>query len=281
MQKLLLLLLIMPLSPLMAIHPYYPKEINQILTLNPQQLNQSQLREKLFQVLDSVHIKKTNAADEINDYCPTNETCYQQRQDMSYKEARQWLFGKLFLKKSQNGKFTVTDVYCQKTISDADGAGPNKIPDPNVLNCEHTWPQSKFNRQMNIEMQKVDLHHLFPVDSRANSVRSNNLFGELDFSREAHESCQSSLSGVIQGTNINGFLPPKNHRGNVARAIFYFALRYKMPIDNHQEKFLKIWDKEDPVDSEEKWRHDEIYKLQGNRNPFIDYPFLGSMFSDL
>lgn len=283
MQKLLLMVSVF-LSPfVLANHSYYPvtlqHKLNQYLHQNS--LYEESLRQELFEVLDGLHQKVENAADLIVDECPDHATCYTQNRTMTYKEAREIMFGKLFLQKNSQNKYFIKDLYCEKNISEADGAGPNKIPNPNVANCEHTWPQSKFNRSMDIEMQKVDLHHLFPVDNRANSVRSNHLFGEIDFARETHESCNRSSIGTIKGTNVTGFLPPKTHRGNVARALFYFAVRYKMSIPNEQEVHLKKWDKEDPVDLEEKNRHEEIYKIQGNRNPFIDYPQLGSILVDL
>lgn len=283
MRKLLLIISIV-ISPIVfAAHPYYPanlqQQLNQYLYLDDsEKLN---LRSELFVVLDGIHQKQENQTDIIVKACPTNANCYAQNSTMTYKEAREVMFGKIFLQKNSQQKYFVKDLYCEKEITEADGAGPLKIPNPNVANCEHTWPQSKFNRNMNVDMQKVDLHHLFPVDNRANSVRSNHLFGEIELARETHESCSASSIGVIKKTNITGFLPPKSHRGNVARALFYFSVRYKLSIPNEQEIYLKQWDKEDPVDLDEKNRHEEIFKIQGNRNPFIDYPQLGSIFNDL
>ncbi|MCB0368129.1 MAG: endonuclease [Bdellovibrionales bacterium] len=34
------------------------------------------------------------------------------------------------------------------------------------------------------------------------------------------------------------------------------------------------------MDQEEITRNEEIYKAQGNRNPFIDYPELAAMIAD-
>ena len=41
------------------------------------------------------------------------------------------------------------------------------------MNTEHTWPQSKGATGA----AKSDLHHLFPTDSKANSIRGNHPFG--------------------------------------------------------------------------------------------------------
>jgi endonuclease I len=60
----------------------------------------------------------------------------------------------------------------------------------------------------------------------------------------------------------------------VARAIFYFAARYKMKVGGAEEATLRKWNHEDPVDAEEAARNDMIEDVQGNRNPFVDYPEL-------
>ena len=41
-----------------------------------------------------------------------------------------------------------------------------------------------------------------------------------------------------------------------------------------QEAFLRKWNDEDPVDDAEMERNNQIEKLQGDRNPFIDFPNL-------
>lgn len=66
------------------------------------------------------------------------------------------------------------------------------------------------------------------------------------------------------------FEPPAKHKGNVARALFYFAIRYNHPIDANQESFLRQWHKEDPVDQDERERNQLISRYQNNRNLFID-----------
>jgi endonuclease I len=38
------------------------------------------------------------------------------------------------------------------------------------------------------------------------------------------------------------------------------------------ERVLKEWNRLDPPDDQERSRNDRIYKLQHNRNPFIDHP---------
>ena len=53
-----------------------------------------------------------------------------------------------------------------------------------------------------------------------------------------------------------------------------------MPVSAAQEEFLKRWNQLDPVDDAEVTRNNEIAKLQGNRNPFIDNSALIDQISD-
>lgn len=185
----------------------------------------------------------------------------------SYKEARRLLFGDIYLEK-KSGRYVVTDSYCEEDFNSSVGVGPGKIPNHNEINCEHTWPQSRFNGRQSRGAQKSDLHHLFPVKSVANSTRGNILFGEVD--GESLSDCSASKRGSDIYDNHEAFEPPKSHKGNVARALFYFAVRYKINIPDDEEVHLRRWHRLDPADSAEKARHERIYELQGNRNPFID-----------
>ncbi len=195
--------------------------------------------------------------------------------NLSYSAARQMLFGRLHLQQS-NGTYFIHDVYCQKDFSKADfpsksGVGPNRIPESSILNAEHTWPQSRFTNRYPKDIQKTDLHHLFPSDSKMNAIRGNFKFGEVSNSEKSIP-CKTSEFG--RGDGGWKFEPPAVHKGNVARALFYFSVRYEIKIDADEEEALRQWHKDDPVDAAERTRNAEIEKLQGNRNPFIDRPEL-------
>jgi hypothetical protein len=196
------------------------------------------------------------------------------------KSAKKFLFGKVHLERDEDGYF-VYDVYCRKKVRN--NVGPMKIPTNNIMNTEHTWPQSKGSRG---EPMRGDLHHLFPTDSRANSARGNFIFGEVS-GRDATSSCPASQAGFVYNpltglkTDMRGFEPPEEHRGNIARALFYFSSKYRMRISETEEIYLRRWHKEDPVDEEEIKRNDAIQKTpQGNRNPYIDFPNLVDRISN-
>lgn len=211
--------------------------------------------------------------DELYTAASENQVTY------SYDNARKQLFNVIYLERDTEG-FFVTGVYCLDKYYPFDGAAPgNRLPDPKVMNTEHTWPQSKFSKQFSATMQKTDLHHLYPTFSKINSQRGNLPFAEVTNTTELF--CDESQSGkAMNGDKGTFFEPPAGHKGNVARAMFYFSIRYKMPIDSTQEFYLRMWHKDDPVDAEEKRRHEVVFKLQLNRNPFIDSPELVSRIKD-
>ena len=203
-----------------------------------------------------------------------------QQISLSYNEARVKLFNVIDLKKDTNGAFFM-DVYCAVKFYHykAGETIGTKLPDPKFMNTEHTWPQSKFSKSFPENTQKTDLHHLYPAGSKINSERGNLPFAEVN--SVGSISCQNSQRGKPISTNSGSFFePPTEHKGNVARSMFYFSTRYKMPIDPVQEYFLRQWHILDPIDANEKARHEIISQIQNNRNPYIDDPGLVNQVLD-
>lgn len=137
-------------------------------------------------------------------------------------------------------------------------------------NCEHVVCQSWFNKQ---EPMRGDLHHLFACESRCNSFRNNFPYRDLpNYPQTESEKIRSDCGNVE-----SGFFEPEHNKGIVARAVLYFLVRYPGAIavyDHESIQVLKDWSKEQPVSLYEKHRNREIFLMQGNRNPFIDYPEL-------
>lgn len=146
---------------------------------------------------------------------------------------------------------------------------PDGTRTPGGFNTEHSWPQSLGAGSA---PANSDLHHLFPTDSSANSSRSNWPFGNTTCVGSA---CPYSNGGSERGTDASGAMvwevrPAR--RGDTARAMFYFSVRYALPLDPAQEAALRGWHCEDPPDDLERGRNDGIDAVQHNRNPFIDRP---------
>jgi endonuclease G, mitochondrial len=138
------------------------------------------------------------------------------------------------------------------------------------FNCEHVVPQSWFNKG---QPMKGDLHHLFACEMKCNSYRGNTpYFDFADFEEVIMDNC-----GKLE-RNDNKFEPSKG-KGEVARATLYFLLRYPGKINNTIQEYkidrletLLRWHQDFAITDHERHRNMAIFKKQGNRNPFIDFP---------
>jgi deoxyribonuclease-1 len=237
-------------------------------------LRNEDLKSLLFTILSGGHIKKTHAPDEIVPSCHGVPDCVQHGA-LGYDLGRKKLFGLLFLKQKPDGTYFVKDVYCEREFTDDDfkdkpSIAPDTIPiGGSILNTEHTWPQSKFSTRFTKDMQKSDLHHLFPTDSEMNNHRAALRFGYVVNIKSEQKCKQNKLGNNSKGELV--FEVPDSQKGNTARAIFYFSTRYQMKMSPAEETDLRQWHKQDPVDEEEFRQNNQIHELQGNRNPFIDF----------
>jgi endonuclease G len=135
------------------------------------------------------------------------------------------------------------------------------------FNCEHVVPQSWFGKS---NPERGDLHHLFTCESGCNSFRGNIPYFDFpDFEEAVRDAC---------GKRETERFEPSAGKGAVARATLYFLLRYPGTIDATYKKdrlrMLARWSDAKPVDRWEQHRNAEIERMQGNRNPFIDFPGL-------
>lgn len=234
-----------------------------------------------FIIIASLSITLTGIADELDDDYALKEELFRVAQTnhhkLSYRAARVKLFNEIHLKEENGGSY-IEGVYCLDKFPHQRNT-QGRIPNHTQFNTEHTWPQSKFSHQFPRGIQKSDLHHLYPTFSRINSERGNYPFAEVN--RERDTFCdESGLGKPAQGGGGLYFEPPDEHKGNVARAMFYFSVRYKISIDSIQEAYLRRWHQEDPVDAEEIRRHEKISRIQGNINPFIADPEFVSRIRD-
>ncbi len=176
---------------------------------------------------------------------------------------------------------TETDRSRLKTETDTGGGDPGK------WNREHVFAKSLGKPNLSTEDPGpgTDVHNLRPADSKRNENRSNRQFTD-----------GNGNSGVV---SLNGgWFPGDEWKGDIARIIMYMYLRYDgdgskisetqcLPIDigfgtalvsdsNMIDLFLR-WNFEDPVSGFEDQRNSVVEGIQGNRNPFIDNPYLATL----
>ena len=235
---------------------------------------------------------------------------------------------------------TATDIWDIINVADEDALNPGNILDiyknasyPKIsggtgaYNREHSWPKSYgFPNDKISNYPYTDAHHLFASDASYNSSRSNNPYRNCD------ASCNEKTTLSTNGRGGGSGLYPGNsnwakgtsgsetwqtwggRQGDVARAMFYMAVRYEggsHVSTGHNEPDLILtddyaliqayktglneamaymgmltdllaWHEADPVDDIERRRNDVIFGFQGNRNPFIDNPeWVGCVFGSV
>lgn len=142
-------------------------------------------------------------------------------------------------------------------------------------NREHVFAKSLADPSLvtNQPGPGTDVHNLRAADCQMNSSRNNRLF--------VSGSGNSGISGSY-------FYPGDEFKGDVARIIMYMYLRYPSQCEplnigvgsssystnGEMPNLFLDWNEEDPVSDFERNRNDVIYSYQGNRNPFIDNPYL-------
>lgn len=153
--------------------------------------------------------------------------------------------------------------------------------DNNAWNREHVWAKSRGfgGYPSTSKPASTDIHHLRPVDRSVNTSRSAKAFDEGGNTHSEATDCRYTSST---------WEPRDAVKGDVARMMFYMAVRYEGENGNPDLELTEStssngpfigklstlieWHKLDPVDSFEKKRNQTIFEIQGNRNPFIDHP---------
>ena len=154
-------------------------------------------------------------------------------------------------------------------------------------NKEHTWAKSQGNFGTS-NGPGTDLHHLRPTDATVNSTRSS-----LYFDNGGSLYTDGSRYGGGDGNthcyyDSDSWEPQDSVKGDVARMLFYMAVRYESEdmVDLELAEYssasglhgklstLLQWNRQDPVGTWEIRRNNRIYERQKNRNPFIDHPEL-------
>ncbi len=154
-------------------------------------------------------------------------------------------------------------------------------------NREHAVPRSWFKEA---PPMNSDLFHIYPTDGFVNNKRANLPFGEVGIT--FWESTNGSKVGqnTFGGYTKTVFEPIDEYKGDFARSYFYMVTAYEDRVadwvsdqiggsaypgftDWSLELMLK-WHRDDPVSLKEVRRNEEVYKIQQNRNPYIDYPQL-------
>lgn len=182
----------------------------------------------------------------------------------------------------------VWDMYSSITSYVFVSKGTNYKDEGDCYNREHSFPKDWFDEA---RPMYSDLMHIVPTDGYVNGRRSNYPFGETNGERYESEGGFSKLgASTINGYTGTVFEPNDEYKGDFARIYFYMVTCYEDKVSTWKsdmlannaypaftewaQDMLLRWANEDPVSQKEIDRNEAVYKLQGNRNPYVDYPGL-------
>ena len=161
-----------------------------------------------------------------------------------------------------------------------------------VWNREHVFPKSLANPPLDtgVPGPSTDAHHLRSADRTRNSTRNNRKYGR----GTGNSKFSSDTFPGLDGPNTSAWYPGDEWKGDAARMLMYMYIHYgsvclptdvgvgsnEFTEDDMIDLFLQ-WNVEDPVSDIEIARnayHENTSNgaAQGNRNPFIDNPYLAT-----
>jgi len=82
---------------------------------------------------------------------------------------------------------------------------------------------------------------------------------------------------LVGYSNDKYFMPTDEFKGDVARIVLYMYVTYKddgLRTNQIDIGLMKNWSKQDPVDTREKERNNQIKAIYGYSNKFVDSPRL-------
>ena len=183
----------------------------------------------------------------------------------------------------------IWDMYSNITNFDPDkDHSGNYSSEGDMFNREHSFPKSWFG---NVAPMNSDLFHVIPTDGYVNNRRSNYPFGETNGeSYKSNGGFSKVGSCTTNGYSGTVFEPNDEYKGDFARIYFYMVTCYESKVSSWSSPMLAgnsypaytqwaidmllRWAANDPVSQKEIDRNNAVYELQGNRNPYVDYPGL-------
>ncbi len=167
---------------------------------------------------------------------------------------------------------------------------PTNITFGTYMNREHSFPKSWWGGKEDVGAY-TDLFHLYPAEAKANQAKSNWPLGIVKGTPTFDNTVCLVGRGVESGGADKVFEPADEYKGDFARSYFYVVTAYQnltwaanyqwMVADGAYPtlrpwaiELLLEWHRADPVSEKELTRNEAVYAIQGNRNPFIDYPDL-------
>ncbi len=173
-------------------------------------------------------------------------------------------------------RYSAESAWVKSTSQGATGSG---------MNIEHSFPKSWWGKTKNQAYK--DLYNLMPCESGINSKKSNYPMGAVTGSDNGN-------GWTKVGTGADGqkyWEPADSWKGDFARGYMYMATTYQTftwtgeglqileqgtypTLQKWAYTLFIKWARTDKPDALEIKRNNDVYGIQGNRNPYVDFPNL-------
>ena len=182
----------------------------------------------------------------------------------------------------------VRDRYSYGVFYFPSGSSAQSASAASGMNIEHSFPKSWWGKIENLAYK--DLFNLMPCEISINTAKSNYAMGVVTTVKTSN-GCTKVGKGSAGNKTANLWEPADEWKGDFARSYFYMVTAYSdltwtgeglTMLEQDEwptlqpwayELFVE-WNRKDPVDDIERERNEAVYGIQGNRNPFVDFPNL-------
>ncbi len=161
---------------------------------------------------------------------------------------------------------------------------------PTGMNIEHSFPKSWWGGSESVPAYK-DLFNLMPSKTEANSKKANYPMGIVK-GNASYDNGAVKIGTSQEGVKV--WEPIAKWRGDFSRGMMYMATAYQdytWKSGDGRDKDILVqgayptlkewayklyiqWAMEDAVDELETKRNNAVADIQGNRNPYVDFPNL-------
>ena len=180
----------------------------------------------------------------------------------------------------------VRDRYSYGVFYFPSGSSAQSASAASGMNIEHSFPKSWWGKIENLAYK--DLFNLMPCEISINTAKSNYAMGVVTTVKTTN-GCTKVGKGSAGNKTANLWEPADEWKGDFARSYFYMVTAYSdltwtgeglTMLEQDEwptlqpwayELFVE-WNRKDPVDDIERERNEAVYGIQGNRNPFVDFP---------
>lgn len=183
--------------------------------------------------------------------------------------------------------FTMTDEFTGRTVA----VDAGQLPDGYEWGClvaDDWWVNSVATYGV---MTGSDVYNLVPLDRNVETHRRDLPPAESVAKPEFDNGLWSAGRTVLYGVETEVYAPPVALRGELARAMMYMSAVYHVDAWNERASMimdwkaypgltdyaiplLMAWHRDNPPSAREIEKNERGERLQGNRNPFVDYPEL-------